>query len=234
MRTGWSGVVAALVAAAVLAGGAALEAGEPWTSWSAEHAERIGRAANVRGRVGGFFDTRFLKTERSYNYKLAATWLTPEVIRASARLLQIRQRLSEQEAVRLVDQAEAAAPTAVLVEIDPREGSGVIPLDWVAILQFGAGVEIRGTLTPALRDVPSLAGVLRRNYDYDRFWVTFPLLDERGQSLVPAGTGNAVLKVRIYDHEGRVEWPMSPMVFERARQLAAERPGDGRSSRTVP
>ena len=39
-------------------------------------AQAIGKAAYVQGRVGGIFDTRILKTERSYNYKLAATWMT--------------------------------------------------------------------------------------------------------------------------------------------------------------
>lgn len=213
-------MVVACVAAALLATASVVGQSEAWLGWSAQQAERIGRAAYVRGRVGGWFDTRLLKTDRSYNYKLAATWLTPDVIRATARLQQLRQRLNEKEVVALVQRAEAAAHTAVLVEIDPREGSGVVPLDWLALLQFGNGPEIRGTVTPALRDEPALAGVLRRNYDYDRFWVTFVLLDDEGKSLVPAA-GEAILKVRIYDNEGRVRWPIAPSLVERARQLEA-------------
>ena len=215
--------IAALVSV-VLSTASVLAQPDAWLTWSAEQAERVGRAAYVRGRVGGFFDTRLLKTERSYNYKLAATWLTPEVIRATVRIHQLRQRLTGDEAVALVRKAEAAAHTAALIEIDPREGSGVIPLDWLAILQFGNGPELRGTVIPALRDEPALAGVLRRNYDYDRFWVTFPLLDAQGKSVVP-DAGVATLKVRIYDNEGRVSWPIPPSVVQRARGLAAESGG---------
>ena len=40
--------------------------------------------------MGGWLDTRILSTEHSYNYKLRATWLTPEVIRATARLAQVQ------------------------------------------------------------------------------------------------------------------------------------------------
>jgi len=39
-----------------------------------------------QGRVGGLFDTRVLNTNRSFNYKRAGTGLTPDVIRATARL----------------------------------------------------------------------------------------------------------------------------------------------------
>ena len=47
--------------------------------------------------MGGWLDTRILSTEHSYNYKLRATWLTPEVIRATARLAQVRNWLSVEE-----------------------------------------------------------------------------------------------------------------------------------------
>jgi hypothetical protein len=115
-------------------------------------------------------------SDGGHNYKLAATWLTPEVIRATARLLQLRSRMSEQQARDLVTEAETGIDTAFIVEIDPREGSGVIPQDWEAFLQVKerAGASVRGTIESRLRDVRALAGVLRRNYDYDRFWVTFP------------------------------------------------------------
>jgi len=65
----------ALTGAALAVG--ALHAQTPaddWLTWSAASAERTGKAGYVQGRVGGFFDGRLLKTERSYNYKLAATW----------------------------------------------------------------------------------------------------------------------------------------------------------------
>lgn len=175
----------------------------------------------MRGRVGGWFDTRLLKTERSYNYKLAATWLTPDVVRATARLQQLQRRLSAPAAQQLVDQADAARQTVVIVEIDPREGSGVIPKDWLALMQYGAAEPVTGTGTPALREVPALGGVLRRNYDYDRFWVTFPLVDADGTALLPPGASRATLVVRSHDKEGRVEWAVPQSIRERVSQLTA-------------
>jgi len=206
---------AALVAALVGVLGTHQGADDAWLSWTASQAQGIGKAAYVQGRVGGIFDTRLLKTERSYNYKLAATWMTPDVIRAAARTLQLAQRLSDGEAKALVAEAEAASGTVVMVEIDPREGSGVIPDDWSAFLgPAGEGREgsgVRGENTPKLRDVKALSGVLRRNYDYDRFWVVFPLRRSDGPPLFAPGVTQAELVVRIADREGRVKWPIPPL-----------------------
>lgn len=116
---------AALLALALSA--ALAQDADDWLTWPAARAQAIGKAAYVTGRVGGLFDTRILTTERSYNYKLAATWMTPDVIRASARLLQLSERLTDGQARALVAAAEAPAGTVVMIEIDPREGSGVIP-----------------------------------------------------------------------------------------------------------
>jgi hypothetical protein len=113
------------------------------------------------GRVGGYFDLRVKSTNKSYNFKLRATWLTPEVIRAGARLIQLKESPSDEEARRLVGAVEADADTIVLVELDPREGSGVIPLDWSAQLQPKGRVEgpaSRGSLMPRLRDHPFPGG----------------------------------------------------------------------------
>lgn len=189
------------------------QAGEDWLTWSESRARGIGKAAYATGRVGGFFDTRLLKTERSYNYKLAATWLTPDVIRATARIAQLNGRLSDADAKAMVAEADAAGDTVVMVEIDPREGSGVIPTDWSAFLQpvlsDGApGKGVRGVDTPKLRDVKALAGTLRRNYDYDRFWVVFPLTHEDGTPVLQADAVFAELVVRINDREGRTKWPI--------------------------
>jgi hypothetical protein len=194
----------------VSAGPALLRAGgaDEYLQWTAKQAEAIGTRAYQRGRVGGRFDTRFLKTERSYNYKLAATWLSGEAIQATARLLQLRSRLSDAEARALVTEAQAVAGTVVMIEIDPREGSGVIPGDWTALLQPQGRSEqaVRGTPAPELRDVKALAGVLRRNYDYDRFWVVFPSTWADGTPLFGGTTRVVELIVRIADKEGRVEW----------------------------
>ena len=92
-----------------------------YLSWSAEHAAVLGRAAYIQGRVGRLLDARFLKTERAYNYKLAATWMTPAVIRASARLIQLAERLPDEKTIGLVADAERVTGTVVMVEVDPRE-----------------------------------------------------------------------------------------------------------------
>ncbi|MEO8077635.1 MAG: hypothetical protein ABI818_15000 [Acidobacteriota bacterium] len=204
-----SGPLGSWVLAAALA--AAITAGAPddaYLRWSAKQAAEIGTEAYVRGRVGGVFDARFLKTERSYNYKLAATWLTGDVIRATARLAQLASRLSAAETNALVTEAESIAGTVIMIEIDPREGSGVIPSTWEAFLQpKGRSADaVRGTINPQLRDVKALAGVLRRNYDYDRFWAVFPLAHADGRPLFTATDMTAELVVRIHDKEGHVEW----------------------------
>ena len=71
-----------MAAGATLAG--AQRPADAYLSWPLKQAEEQGRQGYRRGRVGGIFDTRILSTNRSYNYKLAATWFTPEVLRASA------------------------------------------------------------------------------------------------------------------------------------------------------
>jgi len=153
---------------------------DQYLSWTADRVEAVMEAMHKDGRVGGFFDTRILSTNRSYNYKLSATWLTPEVIRAAARSAQLREFLSDEATEQLVVDAEAAGETVVLIEIDPREGSGVIPLTRGAFLRSkededGESPVVPGVSTPALRHLPALAGLLPRNYDYDRFWMVFPL-----------------------------------------------------------
>jgi hypothetical protein len=204
----------ALAALCVAASASGVLAAQPdpnaYLSWPASRAESVGREMYQKGRVGGLFDMRVLKTDRSYNYKLAGTWLTPDVIRATARLAQLNDRLSEVETRTLVKSAESAGDTVVMVEIDPREGSGVIPNDWQAFLQPEGRPDgaVRGTIAPQLREVKALAGVLRRNYDYDRFWVTFPLTGLTGTRLFSSSDRNAVLVVRIYENEGHVQWPI--------------------------
>ena len=216
-------VVAAL---AIFAGAHATRAqsGGEYLSWSMSRAETVGRSAYQRGRVGGFFDTRILSTNRAYNYRLAATWFTPDVIRASARLAQLRSRLSDDATRALVQEAEAAGDTVVLVEIDPREGSGVIPPTWEAFLQPRDLPDraVAGTVVPALRNVRAFAGTMRRNYDYDQFWVVFPLAGADGAPLFPAEAQEAELVVRIHDKEGRVQWPIPDVI----RQRLAAGPGD--------
>lgn len=211
---------------ACLVAGALGQDNEDWLSWSVQRADGVGKAARVQGRVGGIFDTRILSTNTSYNYKLAATWMSPEVIRASARKAQLTDGLSTEETKLLVAEAEIAAQTVVMVEVDPREGSGVIPNDWIAMLhpvsaQGQVGPGVRGHLDQKLREIRALTGTAKRNYDYDRFWLVFPLQREGAIDLVGSDTIQLELVVRISGKEGRVRWPVSAA----ARAMLSTQPG---------
>jgi hypothetical protein len=192
-----------------------------YLTWTAAQAQQIARSTRVNGRVGGAFDLRVTHTEHAYNYKLRAAWLTHEVIRATARLAQLSERLSDEQTETLVREADAAGDTVIMVEIDPREGSGVIPLDWAAFLGpkgLGPGEPgaVKGTSVPRLRDLHALSGGFRRDYDYEVFWVVFPLVTEAGKSLFPEGVAEAELLVRIYNKEGHVNWPVPESIRRRS------------------
>jgi hypothetical protein len=189
---------------------------DDFVRWSARHAESVGQATYRTGRVGGAFDTRLLKTDRAYNYKLAATWITPDVIQATVRLQQLREAFDDTEARRRANAAIQRPSMVIMVEIDPREGSGVIPRDWIALLEIknAAGRVLRtvpGKEVSELRSDTTFHGVRRRNYDYERLWVEFP---RRGASepSVPDAGAEISLVVRIYDKEGRVTWPIADAV----------------------
>jgi hypothetical protein len=107
-----------------------------------------------------------------------------------------------------------------MVELDPREGSGVIPLDWVAYLQpKGAGPQsgrsARGTLIHGAADNAALAGVQKRDYDYDVYWLGFSLKDSQNRYLL-SGATEAELVVRIRSSEGRVSWPVPASIRQRS------------------
>jgi hypothetical protein len=108
---------------------------------------------------------------------------------------------------------------------DPREGSGVIPDDWTAVLQpkglrAGEPGSVTGQVVSQLRNVPALAGVFRRDYSYDVFWVVFPLFTDNGQPLFPASITEAELVVQIYNKAGRVAWQIPGSIRARRRTPA--------------
>jgi hypothetical protein len=167
----------------------------------------------VNGQVGKSLDFRVTATDRSYNFKLRATWLTPEIIRALARIEQELKALSALETQQLVAAATASGSIIVQVEIDPREGSGIIPSDWVALLgprQLNQSVPraVRGTSRPDLRNLPALAVVPPRDYSYEVFWVVFPAIGPDGQRLFAPGDTEAELSVRIQGKVGKVRLPV--------------------------
>jgi hypothetical protein len=174
----------------------------------AKRAQDVALSTRSSGQVGKSLDLRILKTDRSYNYKLRATWMTPEVVRANARRLQLIHRLSDDQTRALVSEAEEVDGTVILVEIDPREGSGVIPRDWLAILQPRGETtrSVTGVGNGELRNVRALASAARRDYSYDLFWIVFPLRTAEGGPLFEASDREVELVVQIYDKIGKVRW----------------------------
>ena len=200
-----------------------------YLTWSEDRCRQIGDFMRRGGRAGSAFSLRGLHSERAFNYKLRATWLTPEVIRATARQAQLESALSDEETAALVEQADEMAHTVFLVEIDPNEGSGVIPLDWVAMLRADTSepAVTRGAKERSLRRVRALAGTHRRDYSYDRFWVAFPLISDDGEVTIPPEAGNVELVVRIRTQTGTVSFPVPTSVRQKAAALQSERPTEG-------
>jgi hypothetical protein len=220
-----------IVLALAVAPTSARDADDAWLQLTRDDAVRIGESMRRTDRVGSRMAFRGMKTDRAINYKMRATWLTPEVIRATARLIQINERLSPERARALVTEAEAAGDTVVLIELDPNEGSGVVPSEWTAVLQPkglppGSPGSVQGTATPGLRTVRALAGVSRRDYAYDAFWVVFPLTTDAGSPIFDQATGDAELIVNIRGGEGIVSWPLPESVRQRIRAPRRPAPPD--------
>lgn len=206
---------------------AAAQPPEPdaYLTWSASQAEKIGKSTRENGKAGGSFDLRIISTNKAINYGLRATLMTPDVIRAAARITQLRDRLGDAATRQIVADAEAAGDLVIMIEVNPNEGSGVVPLDWRAFLQpkglkAGAAGAIPGVNSPHLRKAPALSGLYGRNYEYDVFWVVFPLVDSTKQRLLPSDIPEVQLIVRIYNSEGRISWRMPESLSQKITQLA--------------
>ena len=200
---------------------------EAYLSWTASQAESVGKSMRESGQIGKSFDFRGIHTDRAINYKLRVTWITPDVIRAAARLEQLKNRLSDQQTRELVAEAEAAGDTVFKVEIDPREGSGVIPQDWRAILQpkdlsVGADGAVTGIKSPQFQNIKALAGASRRDYDYDVFWVAFPLVGKDKKPLFSDAVSHFQLVIGVYNSEGRVSWPVPESIRARTRSISTK------------
>ena len=187
---------------------------EDYLTWTKDQATKIGLKWRVAGRVG-WRPVRFEITYSGvYFYELRATLMTPEAIRASARIEQLRRRLTDDETRALVTEAEKTDGLVVFIELNPREGSGVIPLNWYTTLRpkgvkDDSPLEIGGTSTPALRHVKALTRVGPRDYAYDVFWVVFPMRNKQGKLTWETAPDEIELVVGINDLRGRVSWRVS-------------------------
>lgn len=103
----------------------------------------------------------------------------------------------------------ASGEIIVQIEIDPREGSGIIPSDWVALLgprqlKQSTPRVVRGSSRPELRNLPALAAVPPRDYSYEVFWMVFPSIGPDGKRLFAPDDTEAELSVRIQGKVGKV------------------------------
>lgn len=186
---------------------------EEFLLWDYNQAKSIALAGRVSGKVGKSLDFRINSTDRSYNFKLRATWLTPKTIQALARLNQIAQALSNGQTREMIAAGMSAGDIIIQVEIDPREGSGIIPSDWVALLgpqrsDSASPRVVRGLNSPKLRDLPALAAVPPRDYSWELFWLVFPSKAEDGQPLFSPSDREAELAVRIQGKVGKIMLPI--------------------------
>lgn len=191
---------------------------EDYLSWTSRQAFNIGRKWRMAGRVG--WELKVFPTTEVLFYDLRATLMTPEAIRAAARLEQLRRRLTDAETRDLVSEAVKIDGLVAVIEINPREGSGVIPLDWRTTLQpKGAGEDspfaIAGMSMPELRHLKALATVGQRDYAYDVFWVVFPMRDRHGKLIWETPPDAIELVVGIRDKQGRVSWRVDDSLRQR-------------------
>lgn len=204
---------------------------EAYLTMTASQAEAIAKSTRERGKAGGSFDVRIISTNKAINYGLRATLMTPDVIRATARYIQLRDRLTNDQTRKLVRDAEAAGDLIVMIEINPNEGSGVIPLDWRVLLQPkdltpGSEGAIPGVKAPHLRKDPVLSGLFGRNYEYDVFWVAFPLVGADRKALLSPDLKELQLIVGIYRSEARISWKMPVSVREKIIALSKNSSGE--------
>jgi hypothetical protein len=139
---------------------------------------------------------------------------------------QLHEVLDDQTTVEMVREAERHGDTVMLVEIDPREGSGIIPNDWAAFLRpksnDATGRAVRGVYKPDLRSVKALSGTNRRDYAYDVFWLVFPLVTSEAVPLFGENDREAELVVRIKGKEGRVSWPIPHSIRTRGQEIVSK------------
>jgi len=177
-----------------------------YRSLSEKQARNLINSARVSGRVGGAFDLRITGTDRSFNYKLRATWITQDVVSALARVLVAAKGVPEEKALSTL-RALDGDWYYFLLELDPREGSGVIPNDWVA--RFGPQAQpsraIIGEILPETETWNLIAGAFPRDYAYDVFLVRVAKKTGDHRTLETNDT-KAELTVGIYNKVGHVHW----------------------------
>jgi hypothetical protein len=192
---------------------------QDYLSWTSRQAFNIGTKWRVAGRVGWGSRSNPFSSENCF-YDVRATLMTAEAIRAAARLEQLRRHFTDAETQELVMEAEKIDGLVAIIEINPREGSGIIPLTWHAILQpkgakEGSPLSILGINRPDLRQFRALTTVAPRNYDYDVFWVVFPMKDREGKSIWETPPETIEIVINIGEKHGRMSWRVNDSLRQR-------------------
>ena len=190
-----------------------------YLSWTSKQAFNIGTKWRVAGRAGWGSRLDLFSSDACF-YDVRATLMTPEAIRAAARLEQLRRHFTDAETHELVMEAEKVAGLVAIIEINPREGSGIVPLNWHATLQPKGAKEdsplaIAGINNPELRSVRALTTVASRNYDYDVFWVVFPMKDRQGKLIWETPPDKIEIVIDIRGKQGRMSWRINDSLRQR-------------------
>ena len=175
-------------------------------SLSNKKAVSILESERSNGRVGGAWDFRVTNTDRSFNYKLRATPISARVATALAHLLVNAKGIQPSEARATVSSLLEGGYYYLMIELDPREGSGVIPSDWTARLGNEKNSE-SGHICEKLPDTGPWAQIIRafpRDYAYDAFLVRVARVDG-GKPIITSGLP-VELRVHIENKSGTVRW----------------------------
>ncbi len=88
------------------------------------------------------------------------------------------------------------------------------------MLKLGSPGAVSGIKSPQFKQIKALSGVSRRDYNYDVFWVVFPIVDENGNTMLADNIAQLELVVGIYSKEGRVSWQMPESVRTKIKEIS--------------
>ena len=202
-------------ATAASPGGAAASpaASEPFLRWSEAEARRAVLDARRSGSAGGLLDGRVNDTHRAYRYKVRATLWTPRALRGAVRLAALRDRLGDAEALAMLAAVEARPLQLASIEIDPVEGSGILPRDETRFFLQRPGDEaasVHPVEAPELSALPLFRKFEKRDWAYELLVVAFPRELASGEALAGPAVRALELVVDIAGKVERLTFPIAP------------------------
>jgi hypothetical protein len=184
----------------------------PFLRWSEADARRVVQGARQTGTAGSrLWDGRVKDTHRSSRYKVRAILWTPRALRAAARLVQLRERLSNAETLALLAAVESRPLHVASIEIDPIEGSGVLPHDETRFFLQRPGDEsasVRAVEATDITGLPLFHKFEKRDWAYELLVTAFPRALESGEPLAAAGAAALELVVEIGGKGEHLSFPL--------------------------